>query len=694
MNKKTFFLKALLAVAFVFLTISAALAEDINVTVKVVGKGTVSYNNKSASDGQSFTFQAALSYLDMSNYSWHPNNVDFHITYPNGYIVVVEAIITNGGSSGKEHFQSDETTFSYQMPMGATGVTLNFTFVELFRGGTESSPVILSDKSITYLAGGWYKVKNNIAFDHTIYSYGDIYLAIAKGVTMTIEADRIGLCPTKDGLKLTILDEGTLKITANDNNSAKAILDFAYEQLSGNVELISDCYGILTEYNVNIKGGKFTTNSQVVIYKDGKITISGGNVNINAKHNGLEAPLISITGGVVNVKTSSQEQNSSDILGTNLSITGGQVTAGNKGVNCYNQVILGCSSANDYIKIGKFIDSPVSIAEGQTLKDEDGNLYSGTLTSEQVAAIEGKKMTLLTAGGTLTLTQNQTGITADLQGEFAYTEEGFLTITDPVEVKKVTFKRKFSPGIPATVMFPFSFEWSNSQSIGSFYTVKSVGNEKGVWTAVMSNPITTIEANTPYIFKAADGYDESSNLTFYDVELQPTDDIKDNVNGDWTLHGVYTKTLLDNPNEINYGFAGGEADGIKVGDFIRAGKGVWADPMRCYLTYKNGSELTKAATVLPDRIRVVFPDEIEESNDDKIVTPVLDVDAQITAKVWSFNGTIFIEAQENTEYTIVDLLGRILKTGVTHSTREEISLGHNSGIAIVNIDGKSFKINL
>jgi len=213
----------------------------------------------------------------------------------------------------------------------------------------------------------------------------------------------------------------------------------------------------------------------------------------------------------------------------------------------------------------------------------------------------------------------------------------------------------------------------------------------------MAGPIEKISANTPYIFKPKKDIDENNYLTFKNVDLKPTTTINTNTNGsesDWTLHGVYTKTYFDNIQGFCYGFAGVNApeQGISEGQFIRAGEGSWVNPMRCYLTYKNG-ELTKSAPDLPDYIRVVFPEEVEESESSEIVTPVSSLSETTGVKVWSSNRTIFIDAQPDTDYTIVDLSGRVLKTGITHSTREEITLSA-SGIVIVKIGKQSFKINL
>ena len=296
-------------------------------------------------------------------------------------------------------------------------------------------------------------------------------------------------------------------------------------------------------------------------------------------------------------------------------------------------------------------------------------------------------LTFITSG----ISFEEPKVFAKIQGDFESTDELPLQITElqATQTVKVTLYRTFTAGVSSTIMLPFEF--SLDESFGKFYTVESVApDDNGVWTALMSQPITgTLQPNTPYVFKPAKDITE---LTFEKVSLNPTSP-GTNGTGDWKLHGVYEKTTLYGKNKINYGFAGIDAEGIQKGQFIRAGEGVWADPMRCYLTYKNGKEISKAATVLPDCIRVVFPDEVEESNNGEIITPISEIKNQTDVSVWSYNSTIYIESQPDTNYTIIDLNGRTLKTGVTHSTREEITLGRSTGIVIVNINGKSFKIN-
>ena len=334
----------------------------------------------------------------------------------------------------------------------------------------------------------------------------------------------------------------------------------------------------------------------------------------------------------------------------------------------------------------------------ENLTGGNGFHYEELIDNGFYAVIDGKDgnpgyLTL----NALTLT-NETGkTTAELNGDFDDGINAVLIINKEIKVDALTFNRKFTKKVTATVMFPFGFTAGNNIK-GTFHTIAKVGPDKnGVWTAELSAPITDIKANTPYIFYPSE---DITSITFNNITLVPTNGTLSNGDDNgWQLHGVYSKKIWEENSKTEYGFAAEkvEEDGIEAGEFVLAGKDAWADPMRCYLTYAgSGTPFTaKAATVLPDRIRVVFPsDNDNEITTDpaEVITPVSSVSETSDIKVWSFGGTIYIKAQPNMDYTIIDLSGRTIKKGVTRSTREEVSL-NAKGIVIVRIANKSFKIN-
>ena len=54
--------------------------------------------------------------------------------------------------------------------------------------------------------------------------------------------------------------------------------------------------------------------------------------------------------------------------------------------------------------------------------------------------------------------------------------------------------------------------------------------------------------------------------------------------------------------------------------------------------------------------------------------------------------TVYIAAAPNTAYRIIDANGRVLKDGITQSDRDEVRLGRSSGIVVVIINGKTYKV--
>ncbi len=299
-----------------------------------------------------------------------------------------------------------------------------------------------------------------------------------------------------------------------------------------------------------------------------------------------------------------------------------------------------------------------------------------------------------TISGALTIVDYGTYTTAIIDGN--YNGSIPFNLDNDLAVASVTFDREFTRNRYSTIILPFDVP--NPSACGKFYTFSGVQYVNGQWEAQVVET-SEVKANTPYIF-----YPSSSKPPLTDgvTKLVKTEGTlsQDNANGNWTLKGMYNYYQWPTDAENDYGFAGKtvSADNIEIGQFIKVGAESWINPFRCYLTYNgNSTDLSKSTVILPDCIivRVVEPDEIPSFQpvNNEIITPITEITPESAVKVWSYNKTIIIESQPYTNYTIVDLTGRILKTGVTYSTHEEVSLNCNTGIVIVNINGKTFKIN-
>ena len=185
-----------------------------------------------------------------------------------------------------------------------------------------------------------------------------------------------------------------------------------------------------------------------------------------------------------------------------------------------------------------------------------------------------------------------------------------VNITEEVgNIKSVTYNRPFNTAQAATVILPFSYICNGNEG-GKFFGFKEVVYDEGLhkWVCTMQEPgntaVTTLTANTPYLFMPNDATPSDPTMAFPNIEsmtggvvtLQTTT-ANDGVYGGattdaaWNFHGTYKrKTWTSSDSDKDYGFAaksgeavGGEA--VEAGQFVRFAPGAFIKPMRCYLSY-------------------------------------------------------------------------------------------------------------
>ncbi|MBQ4407512.1 MAG: hypothetical protein II852_10970 [Bacteroidales bacterium] len=311
--------------------------------------------------------------------------------------------------------------------------------------------------------------------------------------------------------------------------------------------------------------------------------------------------------------------------------------------------------------------------------------YSGMV--EKTFTITPKVTTL----GALTLTEDQNGKTAVINGNYAYADA--FSFDSDIENVNVTFERTFTSSATSTIILPFDIAEGN-YSGGDFYTLKSVENNIADMTKV-----TSVTAHKPYLF-VPDGetFSITGNVTI--KATTATEYATESEDGKWEFKGIYQRKRwgADDGDNKDYCFAANAIDDISVGEFVKIGTYVQVKPFRCYLTRTN--DISKSAEQLPETIQirlidetasVITPDDPQENTGD-ITTPVSEIANNNGVKVWSYDGAIYIESAPATAYTIVDMTGRTLKNGVTNSTRETVTLSRTAGIVIVIINGKTFKV--
>ena len=220
---------------------------------------------------------------------------------------------------------------------------------------TDNFTVLTNETDVSYLAGGWYVVMEDVSYNSQfLCKEGDIHLILCDGAKMTVtETD-------KDAISLE--RSYSLTIYAQSTGSTMGQL----------VATSSNSDGInVGEVNLTICGGQVCCNA---IYVHGDLTIYDGRITVrNAREygNGIRC------------------KNNLTIHGGQVSATGGE---GGSGIFAHYNITLGLRNATDYIYANSFkthyyddgynVDGGnISVKAGQTLTDGT-NTYSGLLGTD------------------------------------------------------------------------------------------------------------------------------------------------------------------------------------------------------------------------------------------------------------------------------------------------------------------------
>ena len=192
-----------------------------------------------------------------------------------------------------------------------------------------------------------------------------------------------------------------------------------------------------------------------------------------------------------------------------------------------------------------------------------------------------------------------------------------MEITTDVVVNTISFSRVFSRGKMSTVLFPFSIDTSEVTG-GKFYELIEFAKDGSRWTATAQQPEAgVVAANKPYLFMpSADGtlsFNLNNPVTLNTSNMQPT------VIENWEFKGTYSyhKFTADDPEFGRaYGFAATASNGVKVGQFVKAGSGAWLRPMRAYLVNNTPKSATRSLSArrlldvseLPETIDLTLKD--------------------------------------------------------------------------------------
>ena len=297
------------------------------------------------------------------------------------------AVTSGNGCDGADITDNDGAMPMYVAYIDADGNQQRcIDYTELTGGGA------------TTLNGGWYVVGKDITYTGTVTLDGDVTIILADGKTMNIGTSEMSPV-TGSGINgsgyhsLTIYGQsdqsGTLNAYSN-NNCAVYVKSYAQ-------------HGGITTFDNYTKG-----STETLKLSEGALTLTRGILNATArtttKNNYTEhsAPVsaaialekgytATVSGGTLNATASGFK--SYTIYG-NIIVSGGTLNAYSSGrmltYAIYYDLAL---SGNATATVTGGINGDVTIADGSAFADEDGNIYTGTLSSDEKSKLNGKTLT-------------------------------------------------------------------------------------------------------------------------------------------------------------------------------------------------------------------------------------------------------------------------------------------------------------
>ena len=303
-------------------------------------------------------------------------------------------------------------------------------------GATHTAVVIDADNMPTALSG-WYIVQGTVNYTNTINLGGDTHIILADNAVMNVTASEGNygiqstsgnnyslfvygqtgqsgeLNVTSDRFACYIIYGGDITIAGGKVTASGTMgIHAQYNNNGGNVTIKNatvtatgtSYFGILSEYggNITIDNSNVTatsTGSSGIYAENGNITIASGTVTASGSSTqfGIYTVYGSVTinGGQV---TTTGSIGIYTVYGS-VTINGGQVMAtgniyGIYAQNSSDNITLGWTNPTDYIYANKYYaGGTLSIAEGKTFIDEDGQTYSGTIAQADGAyPIDGKTL--------------------------------------------------------------------------------------------------------------------------------------------------------------------------------------------------------------------------------------------------------------------------------------------------------------
>ena len=406
----------------------------------------------------------ATDFIQASSYTAH------------GAVKIADGKALTDGTEASNGMNGYSGTLTNEQRITIGGKTLHRAVITSYveASGTlhENVIAIPLDNTMTTLAAGWYVVNSDVAYTGTVTLSGDVKLILGDGCTMSFGTENANLNATImecQNHNLTIYGQsggtGWLKAYSEDGiNSVNY-----YTQNSGNV-VISDGNGAC------INAGEFTILGGTLDLKD----VGGANGEI--------------------------------VTTENINIRGGKLWAKCMGLKTMNgKIILGYTNATDEIYAYSYQpQNGLEIADGKTLVDENGTIWSGTLEYYQI----GFHNSMLRPFKTITLADN-----ANNSSTISEWNGGVAEVT-------LSGRTLYKDGAWNTLCLPFSLSAeqiaANTDFAGATLMTMDVTKKNGFDVEdgtlyLWFKTATTIEAGVPYLVKWEKAADYEGNEANYDI---------------------------------------------------------------------------------------------------------------------------------------------------------------------------------
>ena len=375
-----------------------------------------------------------------------------------GAVKVADGKALTDGTEASNGMNGYSGTLTDEQRIAIGGKTLHravtTSYVEASGTLHENVTAMPLDNTMTTLAAGWYVVNENVDYTGKITLSGDVKLILGDGCTMSFG---------KEGelLNATIME-------CNNHNLT------IYGQSGGT--------GWLKAYSAQYDGIK---NVNYYTQYSGNVVISDGNgACINARE-------FTILGGTLDLKDVGGANGEIVTTGTgNINIRGGKLWAWYKGLKTNGKIILDYTNATDQIRAYSYqFQNGLEIADGKTLVDENGTIWSGTLEVYQI----GFNNRTLRPFKTITLADN-----ADNSSTISEWNGGVANVT-------LSGRTLYKDGDWNTLCLPFDVTIAGSPLAGDNVVAKVLKTSSelagGELTLNFDDAPATITAGTPFIIK-------------------------------------------------------------------------------------------------------------------------------------------------------------------------------------------------